>query len=368
MGASSIICEMNPELARVLFCSWPSGEGPVVFARQSVQERMIDQCGNMAPVEFVPSTLVHIDPLRACPPLASNEVHVGNGVPGCQYFVPSIWSNPFKDIDFVSESNDVVTFEEYMDSREDWEAWLSPLLGKALVCSCGRSADECHATDLLAGVNVLLQQRLEEEEEEVPSLIGDESDDEDDEEEWDQRGASQSSSWAANETLGKSHAKIDAKPSWPTSWHWLIAQMRAATTMIFWEIFAGCAELTKQFAAEGWETGPPVDFLMDPSWDVFHPEFLGLLLGILFERRVRILHLGTPCSSISMAFNRLPSHTIRDAARPEGFPNLAKKQREMIEAGNMLVYVGMALLKEQQKLDMTWAWELSPAAVPSARG
>ena len=127
--------------------------------------------------------------------------------------------------------------------------------------------------------------------------------------------------------------------------------------MIFWEIFAGCAELTKQFAAEGWETGPPLDFLMDPSWDVFHPEFLGLLLGILFERRVRILHLGTPCSSFSMAFNGFPSHAIRDAARPEGFPNLGEKQREMIETGNMLVYVGIALLKVQQKLDMTWSWE-----------
>jgi len=58
-----------------------------------------------------------------------------------------------------------------------------------------------------------------------------------------------------------------------------------------------------------------------------------------------------------MAFNRFPSHAIRDAARPEGVPNLAKKHCEMIETGNMLVYVGIALLKVQQKLDMTWTWE-----------
>ena len=361
LGDSSPLWEMDPEVARVLFCSWVSGSEQVVIARSSIQESMLDNGCCQQPVELVPSTVVHIDSQSACPPLSSNEVYVGSGVPGCQYFVPSIWSNPFDSFDLVSTDGEIVSFQDYVESRVDWESWLSPLVGKTLVCSCDKGQGECHAEVLLAGVSVLLQNKLEEEkeeeEEEMPALLDEDVSDEEDEQETDHKVVDKRTLWAANETMGKRTSKVDAKPSWPASWHWLVAQIRAATTLIFWEIFAGCAELTKQFAASGWETGPPVDFLWDPSWDVFHPEFLALLLGILFERRVRILHLGTPCSSFSMAFNRFPSHAIRDAAHPEGFPNLGEKQREMVETGNMLVYVGIALLKAQQKLGMIWTWE-----------
>ena len=78
-----------------MFCSRVSGSKQVVAARSSIRERMVDACNYVAPAELVPSTFVHIDPQDAYPPLASNKVCVGNGVPGCQYFAPSIWSDPF---------------------------------------------------------------------------------------------------------------------------------------------------------------------------------------------------------------------------------------------------------------------------------
>ena len=37
------------------------------------------------------------------------------------------------NVELFDESNQVVTYEDYMNAREDWESWLSPLLSKTLV-------------------------------------------------------------------------------------------------------------------------------------------------------------------------------------------------------------------------------------------
>ena len=110
------------------------------------------------------------------------------------------------------------------------------MLGKTLVCPCSEPKTKCHAESILAGVNVLLQKKVEErnqeteiEDDEPPGLC-----DDSDEEEWDQsENVSRSLLWAANETLGMPAPQAIRKPSWPASCHCLISQIRAATTLIF---------------------------------------------------------------------------------------------------------------------------------------
>ena len=244
VGASSPVWDLAPDVARVLFSSWCSGVPQFVACGDAIVERMLGS--EVLPhVEPDPSTVVHILPHQARPPLAPYEVYVGNGVQGCECSVPSIWSDPLAEVDVFHKSGEKLAYSEYMDARLDWKAWLSPLVGKTLVCTCTKQ--NCHAVQLSQGVNVPLQQQLESETDEendekedyYPNLLED-SDEEPEEREWDQPEVSSKTLWAANETLGQPKPSVDRKPSWPASWHWLIAQIRAATTLIFWEIFAGC--------------------------------------------------------------------------------------------------------------------------------
>ena len=87
------------------------------------------------------------------------------------------------------------------------------------------------------------------------------------------------------------------RPAWPVAWVSLVMAVRGLGTMIFWEIFSGVASLTSAFEAEGWSVGPPLDILYCPDFDLLNPIFLGIVLGLIFERRIRVLHVGPPCSS-----------------------------------------------------------------------
>ena len=366
IGPASELWHLDPERARILLASWISGRTEVVELRNLLEQQVQGrQEGAFEQPSLTDVCLVRHVPLHEIePPLAQDEIYVGNGVAGSEYFVASQWCNPLKDLNLTDHFNKSVTFSEYLESRADATVWLRPLIGKVLVCTC--NSGDCHAGLLASAVNELTESTRAQQtseyqmgDSECSKVFEDDSmADGFDEEEWDTPKDVQASTlWAANETVSKTPGPVSTKPSWPSSWHWLLQKIRMAQTMIFWEIFAGCAELTKQFAAEGWETGPPVDFLWDETWDVFNPEFLCMLLGILYERRVKLLHLGTPCSSFSMAFNRFVSHAIRSAKFPGGLPDLNAKKRQMVEVGNLLVHVGVALLKAQESMSLLWTWE-----------
>ena len=311
---------------------------------------------NVPTFESMVPEIVHVKDTELFPPLACNEVYVGNGVEGCNYFVPSRWATPFAyGMDSGKAKFSRAQFKRYALTRRDREEWLRPLFGKRLICSC--QSKHCHTGELIDLVSEELQAQLEEqqtcEDDELPDLVSDE----DTEVDWDSPEASRETMWAANETLGTKVPEVSQKPGWPNAWHLLLAQIRLSTTLLFWEIFAGCAELTSQFERTGWSCATPIDFLVDPSFDVFHPEFLMLLLGILFEHRILLLHLGTPCSSFSMAFNRFISHAIRSKECPGGFPGLPKHKQAMVDVGNLLVHIGVALAKAQQAVGHLWTWE-----------
>ena len=108
------------------------------------------------------------------------------------------------------------------------------------------------------------------------------------------------------------------RPAWPSSWVALVSSIRMLNCIVFWEIFSGAAGLTSAFEANGWSLAPPIDILYCPDYDLLNPLFLGLCLGLIFERRIRLLHVGPPCSSFSMACNGCVSTMMRSVQFPEG--------------------------------------------------
>ena len=110
---------------------------------------------------------------------------------------------------------------------------------------------------------------------------------------------------AVNETVRSGAVNIGhERPSWLPSWVTLIAIIRGALVPVFWEMFAGKAGLTREFLRQGWPCGPLVDIVYNPDFDLMNPFFLSVVLGLIFERLVRVLHLGPPCSSFRRACNR----------------------------------------------------------------
>ena len=71
--------------------------------------------------------------------------------------------------------------------------------------------------------------------------------------------------------------------------------------LVFLEMFSRKAGLTREFLRQGWPWGPPIDMLYNPEYDILNPFFFAVVLGLMFDRRVRLLHLRPPCSSFSMA-------------------------------------------------------------------
>ena len=53
-----------------------------------------------------------------------------------------------------------------------------------------------------------------------------------------------------------------------------------------------------------------------------NPLFMTIVLGLIAERCIRVLHLGPPCSSFSMACNRFKMYAMRSREEPQGFQNI----------------------------------------------
>ena len=65
-----------------------------------------------------------------------------------------------------------------------------------------------------------------------------------------------------------------------------------------------------------------MDILYNPDYDVLNPLFLSMVLWIFYERLLKVLHLGQPCSSFSMAVNSFKTYALRSAKYPEVFEEL----------------------------------------------
>ena len=147
------------------------------------------------------------------------------------------------------------------------------------------------------------------------------------------------------------------RPSWPVTWIALITSIRSLGVMCFWEIFSGAAGLTSAFMNVGWTVAPPIDILYCADFDLLNPIFLGICLGLIFERRIRLLHVGPPCSSFSMACNGCLATMMRSVIYPEGLPVLSAIRREKVTLGNALASVAVKLCQAQSLAGGLWMWE-----------
>ena len=85
-----------------------------------------------------------------------------------------------------------------------------------------------------------------------------------------------------SEELLTSRAPDDLVPRpmpWPQRWIDLVDDFRRESgtrRSKIWEIFSGTAGLTKEFAAGGWPTGPPIDVVTDPNYNLLNPMLMAI--------------------------------------------------------------------------------------------
>ena len=115
-----------------------------------------------------------------------------------------------------------------------------------------------------------------------------------------------------------------SRPEWPAAWLLLITVVRAAAAPLFWEVFSGLAGLSTAFSDGGWGLAPPIDILHEAAFDLLNPMFMAIVVGLILERKIRLLHLGPPCSSFSMACNRFIATALRSAEFVYGLPGLSR--------------------------------------------
>ena len=88
-----------------------------------------------------------------------------------------------------------------------------------------------------------------------------------------------------------------------------------------------------------------------------NPFILAVVLGLIFERLVRVLHLGPPCSSFSMACNRFKRYAMRSSREPAGFANLPPHRAQKVRLGNALAEIAVRLADAQEKAGNLWMLE-----------
>ena len=115
IGPASELWHLDPERARILLASWISGRTEVVELRNLLEQQVQGrQEGAFEQPSLTDVCLVRHVPLHEIePPLAQDEIYVGNGVAGSEYFVASQWCNPLKDLNLTDHFNKSVTFSEY---------------------------------------------------------------------------------------------------------------------------------------------------------------------------------------------------------------------------------------------------------------
>ena len=345
MGTDGILWKSRPDFALVLASSCPSGLPEVVRLRAAISKAMFHSLAN-EPHSSAPARVRHQSTPSGGGPAA--HIYVGCGVIDSQ-LRPSLWADPFWLV-APTALDCLVRYSDYLDSRSDLVSFLSPLAGKILICDCSLKSD-CHARVLVDRVNLSFPLKL-------PGLALprhlrdpvsrsttnslnlasgdlagcpivssgdpaclDDVPDESDDEGWPSPPPGAIDEIVAlNETIrGGVSGPHSERPGWLPSWFELIRVVRSAPEPIFWEIFSGSAGLTKEFVRQGWTCGPPIDVIFNPDFDCLNPGFVGVVIGLILERRVRVLHVGPPCASFSMAVNRFPQYAMRSKAFPDGF-------------------------------------------------
>ena len=118
-----------------------------------------------------------------------------------------------------------------------------------------------------------------------------------------------------------------------------------------WELFCGKGSLTAQLTRAGLRTLSGVDLVEGPwKWNLADEGILRRVFKLIRDKNIQYVHLGTPCSSFSMA--------LRGAARTRttenilGDPNLP---RDVV--ANTLVRTTVRIIKYMERLGRYWSLE-----------
>ena len=329
-----MLWDVSPAMALVLSSTCPTGDASIVELRNSILA--LSPYPNFP--EGSPSQIPTVRHVRGeFHKFPSPLLYVGFGATDIQHR-PSPWANPY----FFTSSDPeeaALLFRCYLDNRADILQFLSPLRGAQLVCDCCLGFF-CHAEILCEYVSLVFggdQERHIEDRFDAMSeacVLQGFDDDMDSDPESPPEPRFDPNIEIINETVRSGAAKLhEERPAWLPSWVRLIKTIRGAAAPVFWEIFSGKAGLTRAFNQEDWPCGPPIDILYNPEFDVLNPLFFAVILGLVFERLIRLMHLAPPCSSFSMAVNRFPMYAMRDAKHPEGFDNLPPTSEGESQAG-----------------------------------
>ena len=82
-----------------------------------------------------------------------------------------------------------------------------------------------------------------------------------------------------------------------------------------------------------------------------------MILGLILEGHITVLHLGPPCSSFSMAFNRFLAQRIRSWEHPEGLPDLRPDQQLKVDLGNQMAELSVTLARAQMRVKRFFQFE-----------
>ena len=288
MGEQAILWKSHPTVALCLWVSIPSGSVEIdVFRRALVlSSGILEQKLCVSPMLKVLS--LH----RFCPPLPIGCIYVGVG--SSEFGLkPSVWLNPFSFFEMHDVS--LKLYLSFSRMRPDLRNWLAPLAkASALVCDCKSHVCHCHASlliDLLVELSDPVSSNADPEccdDRDCPTVEPQEAESD---------VVVSMGQVPVNETTRGNNIPLNV--GHPSSWTEIIEEVRASPQRIFWEIFAGCAILTSMLLERNWCCGPPIDVVIDSSFNLLNPAFLSVLLGLVFEGRVALLHVGLPCSSFS---------------------------------------------------------------------
>ena len=99
------------------------------------------------------------------------------------------------------------------------------------------------------------------------------------------------------------------------------------------------------------ENGPPIDVATNPDFNLLHPTFVMIVVGLIKEKRFFLIHFAPPCSSFSIALNSDRRSAVRSSEYPEGLPNLVPYKQEKVQLGNALADITVTLASAQHETE-----------------
>ena len=131
------------------------------------------------------------------------------------------------------------------------------------------------------------------------------------------------------------------------------------------EIFLGTGNLTQAFLDQGSLVLPPVDLVVDglvtEASDSLNADFFGKLLQWI-KVGTFYVHLGTPCSSFSVARKDDGGPPpLRSQSSPTGLPGLSAVDQTKVLLGNLLLQKSVQVIRHAARFHVDWSIE-NPAS------